>query len=136
MGVCIFVASGVDFDVDDYLPGSPFKPAGVFHKGEIPKKSNPRSLPRDDSGFTVLVSETPDPGLSRQTEQCLAFLIQHERVLVALKKAGADNMLMHFGTQATDDVEQFTYLPPTLLLAMARFSMGLVFSSVRIPQGQ
>jgi hypothetical protein len=40
MGTCMFVASGLDFDVDAYFPSSPFKEqiATVFRKGQIPTR--------------------------------------------------------------------------------------------------
>ena len=53
MGVCVFVASGLDFDVDRYLAGSPFKAMMVFRKGDVPPENNPQRLPRPDSGFVV-----------------------------------------------------------------------------------
>jgi hypothetical protein len=43
MGSCVFVASGLNFDVDSYLPGQPFQVTGIFRKGGLP--------PRPDSGF-------------------------------------------------------------------------------------
>ena len=48
MGVCAFVASGLNFDVDRYLQGSPFKARNTFRKGQIPPKDNPE----DNQGQT------------------------------------------------------------------------------------
>ena len=134
MGVCIFVASGLNFDVDRYLPTSPFKAAGIFRKGQIPPKSNPGKLPREDSGFSVIVSESPDLELAQQLEDALMFLVNHEQDLVNLKKAGMDNMLLDFGVEFKT-AQRSDYLPPELMVALARFSMGLVFSTIRVPEG-
>ena len=99
MGVCLFIASGLSFDVDRYLESSPFKPATVFRKGQIPPKENPECLGRPDSGFVVLVSETEDPGIASQIGQATEFLAKHVKELRRLREFGADNMLLEFGVQ-------------------------------------
>jgi hypothetical protein len=41
MGVCVLVTSGANFDVDEYLRESPFKPQQIYRRREIPSKDNP-----------------------------------------------------------------------------------------------
>lgn len=135
MGVCAFVASGLNFDVDRYLKGSPFKAISVFRKGQIPAKDNPERQPRPDSGFIAIVSENHEPDLSQQFKEALAFLLKHEKELGRLKDCGVDNMLLDFGFEVGDKIQQSGYLPPELIVALGRFGMGLIFSAVQIPRG-
>jgi hypothetical protein len=44
-------------------------------------------------------------------------------------------MLLDFGVELGDEIQHPEYLPPELLVVMARFGMGLVFSAIRIPRG-
>lgn len=135
MGVCVFVASGLNFDVDGYLRKGPFKPVSVFRKGEIPPMDNPQHQPRPDSGFVVLVAQTPDLGLSRELPEALKFLLTHEQEILRLKDLGVDNMLLDFGVEHQGKLQEAKYLPPELIIALGRFGMGLIFSTVELPKG-
>lgn len=135
MGFCVFVASGLNFDVDSYLKSSPFKARSIFRKGDIPAKDNPECQSRPDSGFVVLVSSEEGQGLSAQVKTAMKFLAKHEKELDSLKLRGVDNMLLDFGVELGDEIQHPEYLPPELLVVMARFGMGLVFSAIRIPRG-
>ena len=135
MGVCMFVASGLSFDVDRYLAGSPFKATSVFYKGRVPPKDNPERQARPDSGFVVLLSQDDEPGLTRQIQEAVQFLMKHEKELDHLKDDGVDSMLLDFGVQAGNKLQQSEYLPPELTVALGRFRMGLIFSVVQLPRG-
>ncbi len=135
MGVCLFVASGLSFNVDDYLNNSPFKPASVFRKGEIPPKDNPQRQARSDSGFVVLVGQSDEPGIVGQIGQAAEFLAKHVKELKRLRAFGVDNMLLDFGIQSSGQLQQSAYLPPEFISALASLGLGLVFSAVRFPEG-
>ena len=137
MGTCMFVASGLAFDVDGYFPGSPFKDkiATVFRKGQIPTRNNPRKLARPDSGFLYMVSATQEPDLSFQIAPALEFLSDYGKEFDRLKSLGVDNMLLDFGMEPQRTIERAQYLPPDLIASMSHFNMGLVFSTVTIPRG-
>ena len=135
MGVCVFVASGLSFDVDRYLVGSPFKAMAVFRKGDVPPKNNPEKNPRPDSGFVVLLSGDREPGIRHQLRESLAFLDQHEAELKAMRKVGVDNMLLDLGVEVGNELQQAEYLPPELIGALGRLGMGLIFSVVQLPRG-
>ena len=135
MGVCVFVASGLSFDVDRYLVGSPFKAMAVFRKGDVPPKNNPEKNPRPDSGFVVLLSGDREPGIRHQLRESLAFLDQHEAELKAMRKVGVDNMLLDLGVEVGEKLQQAEYLPPELIGALGRLGMGLIFSVVQLPRG-
>ena len=135
MGVCLFAASGLSFDVDRYLASSPFKPATVFRSGQIPSKENPKRLARSDSGFVVLVSETEEPGNGSQLGSATEFLAKHVKEFRRLREFGADNLLLEFGNQMGNRMQQSDYLPPEFINALAALGLGLVFSAVRLPQG-
>jgi hypothetical protein len=135
MGVCVFVASGLNFDVDRYLASSPFKAMAVFRKGDIPPKNNPENKPRPDSGFVVLISGDREAGLSQQLNEALAFLTQHSLEFRAIRHAGVDNMLLDLGVEVGHKLKQVEYLPPELVSALGRLGMGLIFSVVMLPRG-
>jgi hypothetical protein len=135
MGVCVFVASGLNFEVDRYLVGSPFKAMAVFRKGDIPPKNNPERKSRPDSGFVVLISGDQKIELSQQLKAALEFLNQHEVELKAVRKVGVDNMLLDFSVQVGRKLQQAEYLPPELIGDLGRLGMGLIFSVVQLPRG-
>jgi hypothetical protein len=135
MGVCVFVASGLNFDVDGYLTGSPFKPMAVFRKGDVPPKNNPEGKPRPDSGFVVLINADQELGLGQQLKEAFAFLSQHEADLKAVRQVGVDNMLLDLGVQVGDKIQQAEYLPPELIAILGQLGMGLIFSVVQVPRG-
>ena len=135
MGVCVFVASGLSFDVDRYLVGSPFKAIAVFRKGDVAPKNNPEQNPRPDSGFVVLLSGDREPGIRHQLRESLAFLDQHEAELKAMRKVGVDSMLLDLGVEVGNELQQAEYLPPELIGALGRLGMGLIFSVVQLPRG-
>jgi hypothetical protein len=135
MSVCALVASGLNFDVDSYLPRSPFRVLSVFRKGQIPPKGNPQQQPRPDSGFTVLVGEDQAAELSIQVPAALRFLLKHEKELVRLRGLGVDNLLLDFGVEVGNELQQSHYLTPELMIALAKLKMGLMFSLVNLPRG-
>ena len=128
MGVCVLVASGVDFDVDEYLRDTPFKPQHIYRKGEIPSKDNPERQPLAESGFVLLVAQKEYPEL---IEEVLRALDYWEEEFHLLNDAGADKMVLDFGIAEQAMLQRPQYLPPELILAMSRLEMGLVFSVVR-----
>jgi hypothetical protein len=131
----MFVASGLSFDVDRYLASSPFKAMTVFRKGDVPTDDNPQKQQRPDSGFTILLSDDGQPGLSDQIEAALDFLIEHENELDRLKIFGVDNLLLDFAVERKAELQRSEYLPPELIIALGRFRMGLVFSAIQLPRG-
>jgi hypothetical protein len=135
MGVCVFMASGLNFDVDRYLAGSPFKALAVFRKGDIPPKNNPEQKPRPDSGFVVLISGDQQIGLGQQFKDAQAFLHRHEAELKTLREVNVDNMLLDLSVQVGEKMLQAEYLPPELIAALGRLGMGLIFSVVQSPRG-
>jgi hypothetical protein len=122
------VASGVDFDVDEYLRDTPFKPQQIYRKEEIPPKDNPERQPLTESGFVLLVAQKEYPEL---IEEVLRALDYWEEEFHLLSDAGADKMVLDFGITEQAMLQRPQYLPPELILAMSRLEMGLVFSVVR-----
>ena len=135
MATCIFVASGLEFAVDDYLRRSPFKAMTVFRKGTVPQKDNPQGIPRPDSGFCVLVGSETAGGIRTQLRNALQFLIRHDTELRRIRKVGVDNMLFDFGVARSHDLQEAEYFPPELIQAMAQLGMGMITSTVLLPQG-
>ena len=135
MGVCVFVASGLDFDVDKYLKGDPFKTMVRFRKGDVPTKDNPGKVARPDSGFVVMVSQDDKPILLPQVMAALEFLNFHQSEFERMKAAGVDIMLLDFGTTSQHVLQTAHYLHPELIQAMSELQMGLIFSVVQVPTG-
>ena len=128
MGVCAFVASGVNFDVDKYLQATPFEVLCVFHKGDV-RSDAPEDGPRPDSGFVAVVSHDHFPHLHDQVGEALDFLETHEKELERLKALGAGSMALDFRVAQTEAVHHWT---SDLIAAMGRWQMELVFSVVEV----
>lgn len=134
MATCLFVASGLNFDVDDYLRHSPFKVNTVFHKGTVPPRGNPNRLPRPDSGFVVIVGEDGEPAVSAQLGRAMEFLIQNDKELQSLQQYGVDNMLLDLTAFRRHTIDQYEYFPPGLIQAMARQGMGMSVSAISMAE--
>ena len=133
MGVCTLVASGVNFDVDEYLRESPFEVLNVFHRGEaVPPLENPKARPLSDSGFVAVVSHDELLHLLDQAAEALDFLETHEEELRRLKGFGVDAMVLDFRIPQGMSTHPTHFLPPELIEAMGRLKMGLLFSLVDI----
>jgi hypothetical protein len=129
MGACVFVASGLRFDVDGYLRTSSLKPISAFRKGEIPSKE---SSARPDSGFVIVVSEG---SVAEQVGSAMTFLSRHERDFQTMRQHGVDNLLLDFGVERTGKMQESHYLPPELIARMGQLGLGLIFSTVQLPRG-
>ena len=97
--------------------------------------NTPERKSRSDSGFVVLVSGDQELGLVPRLKEALAFLNEQGAELKAVRKVGVDNMLLDFGMQVTDKIQQVEYFPPELIMALGRLGLGLMFSVVQIPRG-
>ena len=128
MGVCAFVASGVNFDVDEYVRDTSFEVLCVFHKGDPRSRSDPEKRPRPDSGFIAVVSHDDFPHLLDQVGEGLDFLNTHEKEFERLKGLGVDFMALDFRVPQQREDSKVHSVPPELVQAMGRFHMGLVFS--------
>jgi hypothetical protein len=130
MGVCAFVARGVNFDVDDYLQVHPFNLLCVFHKGDARPFDNPGNEPRPDSGFVAVVSHDDLPHLLDQVEEALDFLEMNEQELERLKRLGADMMALDFRVLQSDGPQNTHQISSELIATMSRWDMELVFSVI------
>jgi hypothetical protein len=135
MGACVFAASGLDFDVDRYLAGSPFKAMAVFRKGDIAPKNNPERNARLSSGFVVLISDDQEVDLSQQLKEALVFLNRHEAEIKAMWEVGVDDVRLDVGVEMANKMQQAEYLPPELTGALGRLGMGLIFAVAQPPRG-
>ena len=135
MGVCIFTASGPNFDVDGFLQGSSLKPFTVYDRGESPKAGNILFRPQDEPGFMVLVSHDDKPTFLEQTMAALDFIAANNIELERLRGSGAEKLLLNFGLAKYQIAKRAQYLPPELLLAMGRSRIGLVFAAVDLNRG-
>jgi hypothetical protein len=128
MGVCAFVASGVDFDVDSYVRDTPLEVLAVFHKGEVRPDGGPETDARPDSGFVAYVSEDDFPHLLDQVGDAVDFLEAQEKEFERLQKVGAKTMLLDFRVRQQHTEPKVHTVPPELVQSMSRFGMGFVFS--------
>jgi hypothetical protein len=126
MGVCAFLAGGVNFDVDGYLRATPFEVLFVFRRGDV-RPDAPEDGPRPDSGFAAVVSHDDFPHLLDQVGEALDFVETHEKELDRLKALGAEHMALDFRVGQTEAVHRWT---SDLIAAMGRWQMELVFSVV------
>ena len=82
-----------------------------------------------------MVAQSPEPGLSHEIPKAFKFLFKNEQEILRLKDLGVDNMLLDFGVEHRGVIQEAEYLPPELIIALGRFGMGLIFSTVQIPKG-
>lgn len=129
MGACVFVASGLRFDVDGYLQSSPFKPVSVYRKGETPRLE---TTARPDSGFVVVLGEGP---MAEQIDLALKFLAHHEQDFQLMQRKGVDNLLLNFAVERGWNLEESTYLPAELITKMGQLGLGMIFSNIQLPRG-
>jgi hypothetical protein len=81
-------------------------------------------------------SETHSPvARSDLVRSDFTHLFKYQKEFARLKRMGVDNMLLDFGMEGQQTIERAQYLPPEFFLALSRYNMGLVFSTVRIPSG-
>jgi len=132
MGACVFVASGLNFDVDSYLKTCPFKPVATFRRGTVPAKE---TVPRPDSGFVVVVADRAGLDVADQAKAALTFMSKYEQEFTALRKCGVDRLLLDFGVERSGKIQDSHYLARDVVSALARSGFGIVFSSVQFPSG-
>lgn len=135
MGVAAFIATGLDFDVDGFLKRSPFKPASVFRKGDIPPKDNPTQQPRPDSGFVVVIQGNEQPAILPQVQAAYDFLGLHEQEICRARNMGADTMMLDFGVPHQAILQQSVFLQPPLIEEAGKLGLGIMFSVITWPQG-
>jgi hypothetical protein len=134
MGVCAFVASGVNFEVGEYLLATPFEVLCVFHKGDPRPEGSQENGPRPDSGFAAVVSHDSFPHLLDQIGEALDFVEVHDKELERLKGLGVDRMALDFRVPHLDNPPTDSPTTRELITAMSRWNMDLVFSVVEIPE--
>ncbi len=134
MGVCVYVASGLSFDVDAYLKRSRFKPTTVFRKGHVPAHGNPEKTARPDSGFAAIIAKDDQLGIGALVPVAFRFLLENEDEFKAMKKAGVDNHLLDFNVFQQTPTPVTDYLPPELLAAMTSLEMGMMISVIALPK--
>ncbi len=135
MGICVFVATGVHFAVDEYLRTSSLKPFVVYHPGEALKLGEMSWRPQKEAGFMALVAKHDRPGLLDLAPGALSFLSERKEEFERLRNAGAQKLHLDFAITKDQLSERAQYLPPDLLLAMGQSQVGLVFSVILESRG-
>ena len=129
--MCVLRVTGKQLDVDRQLASSGLTPCKVFRKGE------PRAWRPDGklyaSGFTVDVSRGSWSNLAERVDDAVAFLMQHEAALGALRSApGVEDMRLDFPVNLRIDREtvmaQFDYFSPELVSLAGALGLGLEIS--------
>ena len=136
MGVCAFVAGGVNFDMDQYIRDTPFEVLSVFHKGDARPEGDPEDGPRPDSGFVAVVSHDHFPHLLDQVAEAVDFLEMREQDLKRLTELGVDWMALDFRVQQESGPTPTHHLPKELITAMSRWQMELAFSVEVAPEAE
>ena len=75
--------------------------------------NTPERKSKSDSGFVVLVSGDQELGLVPRLKEALAFLNEQGAELKAVRKVGVDNMLLDFGVQVADKIQQAVFAAGT-----------------------
>ena len=126
MGSCIFAASGLSFDVDEFLKTSNLKPRVVYHKGEVAALERQT---RPDTGFILTISQDEGEDLQFQFKEALRFLNVNESELKRCRQFGAEDLRMVFTYPVMDIFEHSEFLPPKLVSLIGQLQMGIELTS-------
>lgn len=126
---CVLGAIGVNFEVEAFLAGSPFKPQAVLKGGEKagsgPSSQRGPRLP----GFTLTVSEAGADDLAAQIDEAIEFLDKFEDELRRLASFhGVDAVMLDFGVQRREVALQTETFPPELLWRCGALDIALAVS--------
>jgi hypothetical protein len=131
--MCTLRTAGAEFDVYEFLRGSPFEPCKVFRRGEprLPR-SNPEGQTQDASGFNLSVSDAPWDNLPAQVADVESFLREHESEVGRLREfPGVESVSLDFPISLdvnTEVVAQFHRFPESLVRSAGRLGLGLELS--------
>jgi hypothetical protein len=134
---CVLRVSGADFDVDEFLAGSPLKALVTVHRGDERVQANRPAFRYESSGMNVSISTREFSDLSSQVDDAVRFLTDNVRELKRLKEfPGVQTMHLDFPIQDRDAVFQKDVFPPQLLARMGELNIGLIVSRYPVPDGQ
>lgn len=130
---CYFHIDGTEFNPDEFLSQSSFRPYRVWHVGEKISPVGPRSTRVfSDGGFRCNVSDV-DGDLSGQIADAISFMHKFCKDLEALTTISViETRLFDFGFDCrlneTDVGLQGEYLPIEFLDLVAKFRIGVALS--------
>lgn len=107
---------GQAFDVEGFLADSPFRPDGVYRKGDPLAPMGAKGRVRSASGFDLRVGAASFDDLPGQIREAVAFLDEYEDELRRLSAfPGVEGVGLDFGLRRRDVVAQTDVLPSELL---------------------
>jgi len=127
---CVLRASGEDFEVDDFLKGSPLKALVVVHRGDarVPGSTSTDSS-HERSGMNISVSTREFSDLSGQIEDAIQFLSENSPELRRLRDfSSVEEIQLDFPIEDRDVVFQRDTFPNKLLVLMGELGVGLTVS--------
>jgi hypothetical protein len=126
---CVLRASGVNFDVDEFLKISSLDALTAYHRGAVQSPTSSVTRRTDSSGMKVSVSAREFCDLNGQVDDAVGFLRENDRELRRLRDfPGLERMDLEFPVEDRDLVFQRDAFPHQLLLLLGELRIGLIVS--------
>ncbi len=124
---CVLRAASIDFAVEEFLKTSTLQPCDVYRKGEPRGRSGKLY---EESGITVVVSETSGDELSLQIQDAIEFLEQNRTEIINLRHfVGSGGITLDFGIYHKEVFfVQNYYFPSSLLRLAGELGLGIELS--------
>lgn len=132
--MCVMRVAGRNFDPEAFLAATELTADLVYHAGETKSlASRPDGKRREDSGFTISVSDASWGDLAEQVRHAVRFVQEHHDVLARLRSTpGVEDMRLDFPVELrigrNDVVFQSDYFPPELVSLAGALGFGLELS--------
>jgi len=132
---CVLRAVGVEFDVEAFLGGSPFRAYAVYGKHDAAPAAASSGRARTPSGFGLAVSDAEPEDLRGQIRDAILFLDYHEDELRRLGSfPGVEIIALDFGVRFKDGAGQTDSFPSELLWRAGALDITLQVSHYPITQ--
>jgi hypothetical protein len=131
---CVLRASGLHFDIDEFLKTSSLDVLTAFRRGAVQYPTASVTRKSERSGMNVSVSTREFSDLRGQIEDAIQFLSTNEEELRRLRDfPGLERMDLDFPIEDRDLVYQRDSFPYQLLSLLGSLRIGLTVSRHPVP---
>lgn len=122
---CLFRATGLNFNVDDFLSHSCLVPDSIWCKGELRTGDKVHQT----SGFSLVASEVGFDNLPKQVQDAIIFLKRNEQQIHKLQLfSGEVEMYLDFAIENRNAAAQYDQFPADLLRLAGNLKIGIEIS--------
>lgn len=131
---CVLRASGIYFDVDEFLKTSTLDVLTAFRCGAVQFPISSITRRSEYSGMSVSVSTRETSDLNGQIEDAISFLSENDQELKRLRNfPGLERIDLDFPVEDRDLVYQRDGFPHQLLSLLGSLRIGLIISRHPVP---